>query len=164
MAITEKITNTTKPTFWEGRIPVNYVYTYGHAGEKFFRAVKDKGTFLATYCAQCDVSYVPPKIYCDRCFAKLDRYIDVGTTGYIESFTVTFRNMDGSRKKEPRILAMIRIDGTDGGLIHYIDGIDPEDIALGMPVQAVFKPKGKRTGSIEDIIGFGPVRRTSKKR
>ncbi|UCF05828.1 MAG: Zn-ribbon domain-containing OB-fold protein [bacterium] len=162
MAITEKITNTMKPTFWEGHIPVNYVYTYGHAGEKFFRAIKDKGTFLATYCSACDISYVPPKIYCDRCFTKLDRYIDVGTRGFIETFTVSFMNMDGSRKERPRILAMIRIVGTDGGLIHYIEGIGPDEIALGMPVQAVFKPKGKRTGAIDDIIGFGPVTRGRK--
>lgn len=157
MAITEKITNTTKPTFWEGAIPVNYVYTYGLAGEKFFRAVKDKGTFLATCCEECDVSYVPPKIYCDRCFAELDKFVDVGTLGFVETFTVTFKNMDGSEREEPRILAMIRIDGTDGGLIHYIEGIELEDLCIGMPVQAIFKPKGKRIGAINDIIGFGPI-------
>jgi len=164
MAITEKITNTMKPTYWEGAIPVNYVYTYGLAGEKFFRAVKDKGTLLGTRCEVCDVTYVPPKIYCDRCFAKLEKYIDVGTTGFIESFTVSFKDMDGSDKERPRILAMIRIADTDGGMIHYLEGIAPDDIALGMPVQAVFKPKGKRTGSIDDIVGFGPVRQGRGKR
>lgn len=164
MAITEKITNTTRPTYWEGEIPVNYVYTYGLAGERFFRAIKDKGTFLGTNCASCDITYVPPKIYCDRCFAKLDGYIDVGTVGFIESFTVSFKNMDGSDKERPRILAMIKIAGTDGGLIHYLEGIPMDEVALGMPVEAIFKPKGKRTGSIEDIIGFGQVKRVGKKR
>ncbi len=164
MAITEKLTNTMKPTYWEGNIPVNFVYTYGHAGEKFFRTIMDKGTFLATYCAPCDVSFVPPKIYCDRCMAKIDKYIDVGTMGFIESFTISFKNMDGSSKSAPRILAMVRIDGTDGGLIHYIEGIDPEDVAIGIPVEAIFKPKGKRTGGIEDIVGFGPIQKRSRKR
>jgi uncharacterized protein len=158
MAITEKITNTTVPTFWEGEIPVRYVYTYGLAGERFFRAVKDKGTFLATRCEDCDITYVPPKVYCDRCFEQLDDYIDVGTVGYVETFTITFTNMDGSGKKHPRILAMVRIEGTDGGLIHYLEGIDWEEIAIGMPVKAVFKPKAQRKGSIEDIVGFGPVK------
>jgi uncharacterized OB-fold protein len=162
MAITERITNTTKPTFWEGAIPVNYVYTFGLAGEKFFRAVKDKGTFLATYCKDCDVSYVPPKIYCDRCFAELGMYVDVGTMGFVETFTVTFKNMDGSDKAEPRVLAMVRIDATDGGLIHYIEGIALEDVCIGMPVEAIFKPKAKRTGSIDDIIGFGPIGKKRK--
>jgi uncharacterized OB-fold protein len=159
MAITEKITKTTTPTYWEGEIPVNYVYTYGLAGEVFFRAIKDKGTFLATRCDDCDVSFVPPKIYCDRCFDKLEKYFDVGTVGYIETFTVSFKNMDGSDKAKPRILAMIKIDDTDGGLIHYLEGIGIEEVALGLPVQAIFKPKNQRKGSIEDIIGFGPVKR-----
>ena len=110
-------------------------------------------------CDDCDVSFVPPKIYCDRCLDKLDTYVDVGTVGFIETFTVSFKNMDGSDKAKPRILAMIKIDGTDGGLIHYLEGIGIEDVALGMPVQAIFKPKNQRTGSIEDIIGFGPVKR-----
>lgn len=162
MGITEKISKTTTPTFWEGAIPVNYVYTYGLAGEVFFRAVKDKGTFLATYCEECDIWFVPPKVYCDHCFKKLDKYFDVGTVGYVESFTVSFKNMDGSDKPIPRILAAIRIGGTSGGLIHYLEGIDPDDVGLGMPVEAIFKPKAKRTGSIDDIIGFGPTTKIPK--
>ncbi len=158
MAFTEKISKTTTPTFWEGEIPVNYIYTFGLAGEVFFRALKDKGTFLATRCEACDVTFVPPKIYCDRCFEKLDRYIDVGTTGHVETFTVSFKNMDGSEKKRPRILAMIRIDGTDGGIIHYLEGIPFDEIALGMPVRAILKPKAERRGGMEDIVGFGLVK------
>ncbi len=158
MAITEKITNTTTPTFWEGAIPVRYVYTFGLAGEKFFRTVKDKGTFLATYCEDCDISFVPPKIYCDRCFNELDSYIDVGTIGYVETFTLSFRNMDGSEKEAPELLAMVRIGDTDGGLIHYLKGFEVDEIGIGMPVKAVFKPKAQRKGSIEDIIGFGPLK------
>ena len=50
----------------------------------------------------------------------------------------------------------VRIDGTDGGLIHYIEGMDPEDVAIGMPVEAVFKPKNQRKGSILDIKHFRP--------
>jgi uncharacterized OB-fold protein len=157
MAITEKITKTTIPTYWEGHIPVNYVYTYGLAGETFFRAIKDKGTFVATHCEECEIWFVPPKIYCDRCFKKLDEYVDVGTVGFVESFTISFKNMDGSDKPMPRILAMVRIDGTNGGLIHYLEGVDPEDVALGMPVKAILKPKAKRIGSIDDIIGFAPM-------
>lgn len=159
MSISEKITKTTTPTYWEGEIPVNYIYTFGLAGEAFFRAIKDKGTFLATRCEECEVTFVPPKAYCDRCFEKLEKYVDVGTTGYVETYTVTFRNMDGSAKKLPRILAMVRIDGTDGGIIHYLQGIPFDEVAIGMPVQAILKPKAERVGGIEDIVGFGPPRR-----
>jgi uncharacterized OB-fold protein len=66
--------------------------------------------------------------------------------------------VDGSEKKEPKILAMVRIGDTDGGLIHYLTGFEIDEIGIGMPVKAVFKPKSKRTGSIEDIVGFGPLK------
>ena len=149
----------TTPTSWEGEIPVNYIYTYGLAGEEFFRAIKDKGTFLGTRCDACDVTFVPPKVYCDRCFEELKKFIDVGTVGYVDTFTVSFKNMDGSDKTKPRILAMIKIEGTDGGIIHYLEGISIEEVALGLPVQAIFKPKNQRKGGIEDVIGFGPLKR-----
>ncbi len=157
MAITERMTKSTAPTYWEGEIPVRYVYTYGLAGETFFRAIKDKGTFLATRCDACDVTFLPPKIYCDRCFEELDTFVDVGTVGHVDTFTVTFKNMDGSDKAKPRILAMVRIEGTDGGIIHYLEGVSIEEVALGLPVKAIFKPKAQRKGGIEDIIGFGPL-------
>ena len=67
--------------------------------------------------------------------------------------------MDGSEKDKPRILAMIKIEGSDGGIIHYLEGISIEEVALGLPVQAIFKPKAQRTGSMDDIIGFGPLKR-----
>jgi len=75
----------------------------------------------------------------------------------VDTFTVTFKNMDGSDKARPRILAMIKIDGTDGGIIHYLEGISIDEVALGLPVKAIFKPKSQRKGGIEDIIGFGPI-------
>ena len=44
MAITEKISKTTTPTFWEGEIPVNYIYTFGLAGEE--SDVDERGVIL----------------------------------------------------------------------------------------------------------------------
>ena len=44
----------------------------------------------------------------------------------------------------------------DGGLVHHIDA-DPDSLYIGMPIQAVLKPKAEREGSILDIEGFKPV-------
>jgi uncharacterized OB-fold protein len=51
---------------------------------------------------------------------------------------------------------MIRIDQTDGGLVHYLGEVKPEAVYVGMPVQAKFKPKKERVGSILDIAYFKP--------
>ena len=138
---------------WDGEIPVHYLYTYGIAGEKFFREIKDKGTFVATKCDKCNVTYVPPRIYCERCFAELKDYKDVGTKGTIETYTICSESLDGKRLPKPEIIACIRIDGTDGGLIHRLS----EPSKIGTKVEAVFAEPSKRTGSINDILYFRPL-------
>jgi uncharacterized OB-fold protein len=143
------------PVSWQGELPVNNRYTYGLAGEKFFRALKDEGKILGTYCPHCDHIYVPAAIFCERCLAKLDDWRDMGTSGEIITFTFLNVNLDGSRREEPQIIAFVGFG--DGGLIHRLGEIEPENVEIGMTMQAVFKPKAERTGSILDIDYFKPV-------
>lgn len=142
---------------WEGEIPVHYLYTYGIAGEKFFREIKDNGKFIGTKCEKCNATYVPPRIYCERCFAELPNYFDVGTKGTVETYTLCTESSDGTKLSKPVAIAGIRIDGTQGGLIHKISDIEPQNIKIGMRVEAVFAEKSKRTGHISDILHFRPV-------
>jgi uncharacterized OB-fold protein len=158
MALTERLQNTTDAGFWTGQIPLEYVYTYGRANERFYRAVKEKGTFLGARCQACNLIYVPPRNYCERCFARIeDSFVDVGTKGVVHTFTVLYRNLDGSPKSDPAIMAMVRIEGTDGGLVHYLGGVKPEEVEIGMRVQAVLSAKKDRVGSIKDIKYFQPI-------
>lgn len=159
MALTERIQKTTDVGYWTGEIPLEYVYTYGRAGEAFFRHLMDKGRFLGARCERCDITYVPPRIYCEKCFERLeDHYVDLGAVGWVHTFTVLYRNLDGSPKKEPVILAMIEVEGSDGGLVHRLEETAPEDVYIGLPVEAVLKPKKQRQGAITDIRYFRPVK------
>jgi len=157
MGITEKITKNIDMTSWKDKIPVDYIYTAGIAGERFFREIKDNARIVGTKCEKCEVTYVPPKIYCERCFERLENYIDVGTKGTVHTFTICYENVDGTKKEEPTIIAMVKIDGTDGGLIHWLDEVHPKEVKIGMSVEAVFKAKEEREGSILDIKYFKPV-------
>jgi uncharacterized OB-fold protein len=157
MALTERMQKTTQVGYWTGEIPLQYIYTCGRAGEAFFRTLKDKGTFLGARCEKCDIVYVPPRTYCEKCFAKLeDSFEEVGTTGEVETFTVLFKNLDGTPKEQPVIMAMVRLDGTDGGVVHYLGETGLDEVHIGMAVTAVLKPKGKREGGIKDIKYFKP--------
>lgn len=158
MGITEKITKNIDMTSWKGKIPLNYIYTVGIAGERFFREIKDNAKFVGTKCDKCNVIYVPPKIYCERCFNRLENYIDVGTKGTVHTFTICYENVDGTKKEEPTIIAMVKIDGTDGGLIHRLCEVDPKEVKIGMTVEAIFKTKEEREGSILDIKYFKPIK------
>lgn len=151
------MTTDIKAKRWEGEIPVHYLYTFGLAGEKFFREVKERGTFVGTRCEKCQVTYVPPRIYCERCFAELGQYIDVGTRGRVETFTVCHEAADGTRLAKPQIVACVRIDGTDGGLVHCLSGVKPGEVRIGMQVEAVLALPAKRTGGLGDILSFRPA-------
>lgn len=157
MALIERLQKTTDVTYWEGQIPMNYIYTVGRAGEKFFREIIN-GKIFGAKCEACDLIYVPPRTYCEKCFARLEEhYVEVGTKGKVHTFTQCWETFDGIRKETPSIVAVIRIDGTQGGLVHWLGEINFKDVYIGMPVEAVFKPKKDREGSILDIKYFKPL-------
>jgi hypothetical protein len=60
--------------------------------------------------------------------------------------------------ESPEIPAVVSIDGSDGGLLHMLGEVDPEEVRIGMEVEAVWKPVGERIGSILDIDHFRPGR------
>ncbi len=143
------------PKAWYGDLPVTSRYTYGLAGERFFRAIKDEGVIYGTHCPKCERTYVPAALFCERCLGSLEDWVDVGTVGKIHTYTLLYQNYDGSRREIPELIAFIALE--DGGIIHRLGGIASEDIEIGMEVQAVFKEKSDREGSILDIVYFKPV-------
>lgn len=147
--------NPQAPSAWRGDLPVNNRYTAGVAGERFLRAIKDEGAILGSCCERCEITYVPARQFCERCLDELNDWVDVGTQGELYTFTLLYENLDGSLREEPEIVAFIRI--ADGGLVHKLSKIELEDIEIGMIVEAVFKPKAKREGSILDIEYFKPA-------
>lgn len=142
------------PQAWMGNLPVTSRYTYGLAGEKFFRAIKDDAKILGTHCPKCERTYVPAALFCERCLSELDEWIDVGTTGEVHTFTLLYENYDGSARATPEVVAFVKFG--DGGLVHRLGEIEPEAVEIGMTVEAVFKEAAEREGAITDILHFTP--------
>ncbi len=153
MSILERDVNA--PASWNGNLPVTSRYTFGLAGERFFRAIKDEGRLYGTHCPNCNRTYVPAASFCERCLSELTEWIDVGLVGEVHTFTLLHENYDGSPRETPEVVAFIRME--DGGLVHRIDEIQPDEIEIGLHVEAVFKPKVERNGSILDILYFRPA-------
>jgi uncharacterized protein len=143
------------PEKWFGNLPVTNRYSFGLAGEKFYRAIKDHSQILGAFCPKCNRTYIPPSIFCERCFEELTEWVDVGVIGELHTFTLLYENMEGSPQEKPQVIGFIKLG--DGGLIHYLGEINPEDIHIGMLVKAKFKPQKDRIGAITDIEYFFPV-------
>ncbi|MDD5448385.1 MAG: Zn-ribbon domain-containing OB-fold protein [Actinomycetota bacterium] len=154
MGLTERIERNVDLSYFEGRIPVNYLYTYGLGFEKFFRALKEEGKLLASKCPRCGTTYFPCRVFCEQCFCEIEGTLGVSGEGTLYSYSVCHLNMDGSPKKTPEVVGLIEMDGTDGAkFVHLIDA-QPEEIQIGMRLKPVLKPKKERNGDIFDIKGF----------
>ncbi len=157
MSLIERITKVGDAQVWYDNMPVESVYTVGIAGERFLRAIKDQGAIMGTVCPTCNLTYLPPMMYCERCFAELEEWVEVGTKGTVYSYTILGVSLEEEPLEEPQILALIRMEGVHGGLVQRLGEVKPEDVEIGMAVEAVFKPQKQREGSILDIEYFKPV-------
>lgn len=157
MSILQKIDRLHQAIAWQGEIPISNRYTAGLAGERFFREIKERGRIVGTHCPACDLIYVPAAEFCERCFSQLNEWVEVSSQGWVFTYTVLFRDLDDKPLESPAILAYVKLDGSDGGLVHQLGEVEPEDVFIGMEVEAVFKPPEEREGSILDIQYFRPV-------
>lgn len=153
----EKIARPEEVRRWPGGIPVGHRYTPGVAGEAFFTALRDRGAILGSRCEACSYTYVPARLFCERCFAELAADVVVGPGGTLVSFTIGFVGVEGEPLERPVTLGLVRLDGADAVLLHHV--LDPADepLEIGERVEAVLRPDGQRIGSILDIEGFRPA-------
>jgi uncharacterized OB-fold protein len=144
-----------RPSHYEGLFPVTNRYTFGISGEKFFRALKDDGVILGTHCPNCNKLYVPGISFCNECLQELEDWRVVENIGTVVTFTILNKNLDGSQRLDPEIVAFIQMG--DGGFVHRLAEIDPKSVFIGMQVAAVIKEPEERIGSILDIRYFKPI-------
>ena len=137
-----------------GSIEIGYEWSAGVAGSRFFQEIRDNKRIMSTKCPKCSRILVPPRIFCEECFVDVEEWVEVGSKGELVTFGESYLGTDGSKLKEPWILGIIRLDGADGGLIHYIGEARPEELKIGMRMEAVFNEK--RNGNILDIKHFRP--------
>jgi hypothetical protein len=140
---------------WEGDLPVRHRYTPGVAGEAFFAALRDRGVVLGSRCEACSYTYVPARLFCERCFTELEADTEVGPGGTLVSFTIAFRGLEGESLEEPVVFGLVRLDGADAVLLHRVLDPGEEPLEIGERVEVVLAPE--RDGTILDIEGFRPV-------
>jgi acetyl-CoA C-acetyltransferase len=140
----------------EERLDLSYEWDAGEAMGAFLEGMRD-GHIVATECAQCERTLVPPRKFCERCFRPTDRWTSVQDTGLVETFSICHVRWDMVPLDPPEIPAVIRLDGSSqGGFLHMLGEVTADAAAIGMEVEAVWKPPEERTGSILDIAYFRP--------
>jgi uncharacterized OB-fold protein len=154
--VLEKIALPDEVRRWDGEFPVRHRYTPGVAATVFFTALRDRGVLLGSRCEACSYTYVPARLFCERCFGELAADMEVGPGGALVSFTIGFVGMEGEPLAETETTGLVRLDGADSVLVHRVFDAD-EPLEIGERVEVVLRPDGEREGTILDIEGFRPV-------
>jgi len=141
----------------EHAVDARYEWDAGVAIGRFLEGLR-QGRILGRSCTGCERVLVPPRMFCERCFRATDAWVEVETSGTLETFSVCHVAWDMERLATPQIPAVVSLDGSDGGFLHLLGEVDPDEVRIGMPVEAVWRHVGERTGSILDIAYFRPRR------
>jgi len=157
MPLKERIPHVHEVRTWRGRIQLEGVYTAGVAGERWLRGLQE-GKIYGTRCSRCRYTYVPARLFCERCLGPLgaDTWVEVGPQGTLMAWTRVHVDLDGRPLSHPRCIGLVRLDGADALMVHDLrdDGVP---LRVGLRVEAVFRPPAERVGSIRDLAYFRPV-------
>ena len=136
-----------------GGMPVSFRYTPGVANTAFFEALRDRGVLLGSRCEACEVTYLPCRLFCERCLSELSFDLTCGPEGTLESWTVGHTGIDDETLDPAVMLGLVRLDGADTLMVHRL--LDVKSPAAG--IRVVARLTDPRAGSILDIEGFAPV-------
>lgn len=113
----------TVPARWE----FEYTYFAGATASRFFNELREHRRITGTRCGRCGRTLVPARAYCDACFVPTDEWVEIGSTGRLDAFTILATKFPGL-PDPPKVIAYVTLDGASTALLNYVDGIDLDDL------------------------------------
>lgn len=130
-------------------------YAASAAMARFCEGLKQR-RIEALRCAGCGRRYLPPRPVCGNCHLRLTDWVPVRDEGRLEAWTVVHVPIldprSGRMRESPYGMGLVRLDGADTTLNHYVAESDPAKLAIGARVRAVWRERLE--GAIDDIRHF----------
>ncbi len=103
-----------------------------------WRYIEERYRLVGSKCEKCGKIFYPPRPVCPDCHSREMSKIELSRRGKVESYTILYSVPEGYRLQSPLILAFVRLD--DGiRIFTQLTDVDPEEVRIGMPVEAVFR-------------------------
>ena len=136
--------------FMEQMVSLEYRFLASPLQVEFGAALHER-RIIGHRCPACERVYVPLTGFCAICVVPTntqDHGVEVADRGIVTSFTVVDPiQYRGQQEKEVHALASILLDGGSGTLGQQrIAGISPNDVRMGMRVEAVWFGEDERQG------------------
>ena len=104
----------------------------------FFWEGVDRGELLCERCRACGELRHPPRPMCPHCRSTEREPVRLSGRGRVLSWIVP-RHPEPVGFAEAPVVVLVALD--EGiRLVSNLEGVDPTDIALGLPVEAAFAP------------------------
>jgi uncharacterized OB-fold protein len=148
-----------EPVVFEGKLDIPNTYPAGMVGSRFLIELRDNKKIMGIKCPACNKVFVPPRSTCKYCFGELSELVEVGQKGTLLTYAVAYQpnSVQPEETEIPIAYGIVQLDGADTGFTHMLGEVDPEQLKVGMKVEAVFKAKEEREASILDIKYFKPL-------
>jgi hypothetical protein len=134
-------------------------YASGAAMERFCLGLSEK-RIEALRCGVCHRRYLPPRPVCGNCRVPLTDWVTVKDEGRLEAWTVLHLPMldarTGRMRQAPYGMGLIRLDGADTTINHYLAESDPAQLSIGLRVRAVWRSELR--GAMDDMMHFEVLR------
>lgn len=107
--------------------------------EPFWEAAKAH-KLTACQCGDCGHFRMPPSPYCPNCQSRAVDWPELPGTATVFSYAICTHN---PKTSEPYVYVpiVVDLDGAQGArLVSNLDGIDAEDVTIGMKVTVAWNP------------------------
>ena len=127
-----------------GKIPLDYAYTAGIGGHKFYDDLA-KGKLSGTWCEEREAILIPPAHFCESGMHSMDpneeaRELDPAS-GYVLSATQVFEDRAGHMLDEPVWVVQVQYPEAVGTLFGRLIDVDEDEVEIGMNVALVATDK-----------------------
>ncbi|HJQ83180.1 MAG TPA: Zn-ribbon domain-containing OB-fold protein [Candidatus Binatia bacterium] len=140
----------------ETTIHLPYHYVAGDVRARYLLGLKE-GKILGSKCSKTGKVFVPPLVASPESLAPSDELVEVPSRGVVTTFCVVNIPVIGRNVEIPYVAASVALDGAAISIFALVQECKPEDVRMGMRVEAVWKPAAERKGDHEDIQHFRPT-------
>ena len=124
------------PIIVKNHYEIDYLHSY--AQDSPFFAGLAAGKLLGSRCAACDYTYATPRSHCMECGGCTDWY-ELPPEGHIHTWTTCYYSGEAFLGETPYTLILVEFDGVDTLFLSRLVGVEPNEVAIGMPVRARFR-------------------------
>jgi len=119
---------------------IDYLHSYAQDSPFFAGLARKK--LLGSRCIACCSTYATPRGHCMTC-GEPTVWVELPRDGRIHTYTTCHYGGEAFLQETPFTLILVEFDGVDTLFLSRLIGVEPDEVAINMPVKARFLRNAK---------------------